>query len=90
MRARQETTLDKFGRVVIPKEIRKALGLLPGSLLKIERRGGEIALCPIPEEPKLVQKGGVLVAQVEPLQDLMGIEKKLRQEHMKRLTESSR
>lgn len=85
MNAQHETTLDKFGRIVIPKEIREALGLQPGSLLKIEQRGGKLALCPISEEPRLILKGGVLVARVEPLQDLKGIERKFRQGRVSRL-----
>jgi AbrB family looped-hinge helix DNA binding protein len=67
MKAHHEAILDKFGRVAIPKEIRESLGLLLGSLLKIEQRDRELALCPISEEPRLVQKGGILVAQGEPL-----------------------
>ena len=31
-----ETTLDKFGRIVIPKEIRDDFNLKPGSQIRIE------------------------------------------------------
>ena len=31
-----ELTIDKFGRVLIPKEIRNLLGLVPGTKVKVE------------------------------------------------------
>ena len=90
MKAHHTTTLDKFGRVVIPKELRQSLGLLPGSPLRIEQRGTELVLCPIIEEPRLVRKGGVLVAQGEPLHDLRGADRKLRQQRLSYLTRSAK
>ncbi len=56
-----ETILDKFGRVVIPKEIRDHLGLKPGEVLQIERLEGEVMLKPLREESLLHTKDGVLV-----------------------------
>ncbi len=56
-----ETTLDKFGRVVIPKEIRDNLGLKPGEVLQIERIDDEVILRPLKEETPLHMKEGVLV-----------------------------
>ena len=56
-----ETTLDKFGRVVIPKEIRDNLGLKPGEVLQIERIEDEVILKPLKEETPLHIKEGVLV-----------------------------
>ena len=56
-----ETTLDKFGRVVIPKEIRDNLGLKPGEMLHIESIEDEVILKPLKEETPLHVKDGVLV-----------------------------
>lgn len=56
-----ETTLDKFGRVVIPKEIRDLLGLKPGEVLRVEKSGDEVLLKPLREEPPIKMKNGVLV-----------------------------
>lgn len=56
-----EATLDKFGRIVIPKQVRDDLGLSPGSVLKIEERDEEIVLKPIVESTPLVLRDGVLV-----------------------------
>jgi AbrB family looped-hinge helix DNA binding protein len=39
-----ETTIDRAGRVVIPKPIRDAAGLKPGAALSIEYRDGRIEI----------------------------------------------
>ncbi len=56
-----ETTVDKFGRVVIPKEIRDVLGLKPGEVLKIEQSDDEVVMKPLREETPIKVKDGVLV-----------------------------
>jgi AbrB family looped-hinge helix DNA binding protein len=78
MEMRDETTVDRFGRVLIPKRVRKALELTAGTSLLIEVREGELALRPQLQEPTLVRKGGVLVAQGEALQQLDGFDKRVR------------
>ncbi len=90
MGKRQKTVIDRFGRVLIPKGIRDELGLVPGTRLSIERRGTGIALCPIAEEPQLLHKGKVLIARVEPLQELTGLERKLRRERLSRVSGSAK
>lgn len=47
-------TIDKYGRVLIPKEIRDKLGLKPGTTLDIIIRGNELILRP--HDVKLEQK----------------------------------
>ena len=56
-----ETTLDRFGRVVIPKQVRDDLGLKAGAILQIEETKEKILLKPVREEPHVVVKDGVLV-----------------------------
>jgi AbrB family looped-hinge helix DNA binding protein len=56
-----EATLDKFGRIVIPKQVRDDLGLSPGSVLKIEERDQGIVLKSIAESSPLLLKDGILV-----------------------------
>lgn len=64
-------TLDKFGRVVIPKAVRDQLGLRPGAVLEIEEGGAEgILLRPRRPEPDLVEEEGVLVFTGEATGDL--------------------
>lgn len=55
------TTLDRFGRIVIPKRVREGLGLRAGSVLEIEEREHRIILKVRREEPDLVREDGVLV-----------------------------
>ena len=56
-----ETTLDRFGRIVIPKQVRDDLGLKPGAVLEIEEVEQNVLLKPIHGEPHVVTKDGVLV-----------------------------
>ena len=56
-----EVTLDRFGRIVIPKKIREDFHLQVGSSIRIEEGEGEIVLKPVEGEPSLVKKDGVLV-----------------------------
>lgn len=54
-------TIDRAGRLVIPKSIRDELNLVPGSELEIDTNGDEIRLrLPVPK-PRLVEKNGFLV-----------------------------
>jgi AbrB family looped-hinge helix DNA binding protein len=39
-----KTTIDRFGRVVVPKEIRKHFGLAPGGEVEIDERDHEIVI----------------------------------------------
>ena len=56
-----ETTIDRFGRVVIPKHVRESLGLEAGESLVIEERREGILLRPAREAVALKHKGRVLV-----------------------------
>jgi AbrB family looped-hinge helix DNA binding protein len=64
-----ETTLDKFGRIVIPKEIRDDFNLKPGSQIRIEESDQAIVLKPVAGEPSLHLKEGVLVFSGGPMGD---------------------
>lgn len=44
--ASEERRVDEKGRVTLPKELRDALGIEPGSRVRIERRGEEISIRP--------------------------------------------
>jgi len=65
-----ETTLDRFGRIVIPKKIREHFNLKAGSPIRIEEVDQAIVLKPVQGEPKLVLKDGVLVFSGTPIGDL--------------------
>jgi AbrB family looped-hinge helix DNA binding protein len=55
-------TIDSVGRIVIPKPLRDALGLTPGSSVDISRYGAGLQLLPTGRTARLVDEGGVLVA----------------------------
>jgi len=56
-----ETTLDRFGRIVIPKHVRDNMGLEAGTILQIEKEGKKIVLHPVQGKPQVMEKKGILV-----------------------------
>jgi AbrB family looped-hinge helix DNA binding protein len=81
-----EATLDRFGRIVIPKRVRDDLGLSPGSVLRLEGRDDEIVLTPVTERARLVLKEGVLVFTGEVEGDLEATLRRDRSERSRALT----
>ncbi|HYN19660.1 MAG TPA: AbrB/MazE/SpoVT family DNA-binding domain-containing protein [Thermoanaerobaculia bacterium] len=57
------TTIDKAGRVVIPAEVRKRLGLTAGTELEMVIEGFAIRLVRAVAGPQLVRRGQRLVAR---------------------------
>lgn len=57
-----EAVIDQAGRVVLPKPIRDALGLLPGTRVDITAYGAGAQLMPAGRTARLVEEDGVLVA----------------------------
>jgi len=80
------TSIDRAGRLVIPKEIRRKSGIEPGMPLEVRWEKGAIAITPAPLTVKLERKGRLLVAvsaeAVAPLSTntVERIRKKLRRE----------
>lgn len=60
-----KATIDSVGRVVVPKPLRDALGLAPGSTVDISRYGAGLQLVPTGRTARLVNESGVLVATGE-------------------------
>ncbi|MBL7134455.1 MAG: AbrB/MazE/SpoVT family DNA-binding domain-containing protein [Phycisphaerae bacterium] len=65
-----ETTIDKFGRVVIPKKFRDSLGLGPGTKLDIEEDEGAIRLVTQKNGVGLVRRNGRLVCTGKLLEEV--------------------
>ena len=54
-------TLDKYGRILIPKKIRKLLGIGPQSQLIIKEQGDSIVIQPLKTENTWIKKRNLLV-----------------------------
>ena len=57
--------MDSVGRIVVPKPLRDALGLQPGSPIEISRYGAGLHLVASGRTARLVEEDGVLVASGE-------------------------
>lgn len=58
-------TIDKAGRIVIPKPVREELNLEPGDDLELESAGEEITLRPVRGTGPLTQEHGVWVFRTD-------------------------
>ena len=56
---RTSVTIDKAGRLVLPKTMRDALHLKPGSSLEVEQRDDEVVLRLPQPEAELIYKNGI-------------------------------
>jgi AbrB family looped-hinge helix DNA binding protein len=56
-------TIDKVGRIVVPKELRQRFGLRPNTELEIVDHPNGILLRPLESKPSLVNINGLLVHQ---------------------------
>jgi AbrB family looped-hinge helix DNA binding protein len=56
-----KVSIDSLGRIVVPKQLRDALGLTPGSTLDVSRYGAGLQLVPAGRSARLVEESGVLV-----------------------------
>lgn len=77
-----QTTLDRFGRVLIPKKLRERLGLRPQDTLEVSVEDGKLTLQPLLTPPPLRRKGRVLVVESEAAGDLNQALGHLREERL--------
>jgi AbrB family looped-hinge helix DNA binding protein len=56
-------TVDKAGRIVLPKTLRQELRIGPGSIILLESEGDQITLRPIRPKAQLKKERGVWVYQ---------------------------
>ena len=57
-----ETTIDKAGRLVVPKAVREASRLRPGTRVRFRVRAGRIEIEPVPLDVTLEPRGSTVVA----------------------------
>jgi len=62
-------TVDKAGRIVLPKSLRDKLQLGAGTQLQMESQGETITLCPIRPKATLAKEFGIWVYQGGPSDD---------------------
>ncbi len=67
------TTLDKFGRLSIPKRFREHLGINDGTNLNISEDGKRIVIELVKEKSPIVNRDGILVftGKLEDKKDLL-------------------
>jgi len=78
-----EISIDHFGRIVIPKQVREHFALVPGSQLELQETNDTIILRPHIAEPDLIEKEGVLVYSGKAAGDL---ERALERHRVERLS----
>lgn len=78
-----ESTIDRFGRIIIPKKVRDDLDLSPGTQITIEMVNNTIILEPVYGEHNLINKNGVLVFTGKPLENIEEALEKHRKERIK-------
>ena len=54
-------TIDRLGRIVVPKKVRDRLHLVAGTALELDVVSDGIRIRPVHQEPSLLRKKGVLV-----------------------------
>ena len=57
-----KTTIDRAGRIVIPREVRAAAGLQPGTAVEVVSRNGIVTIEPAASAVKIVKRGRLRVA----------------------------
>ena len=85
-----ETTVDRFGRVVIPKKTRDRFGLEPGTPLTVSEQEDGILLRPEPPADPLRRDGHVLVFSGELVGDASQAIRRTREERTRRLQSRGR
>ena len=81
----KRVTIDRAGRIVIPKSIRDRYGLHSGSDLEIAADGNRISLEPVTEEAVVSERGKMLIIASE-LAGEPGDVRSLREERLDRLS----
>jgi len=78
-------TIDKAGRIIVPKEFRQRLGLTPNTELEIIDHPGGLLLRPVESRPSLVKINGLLVHQgrLEEGSDVESLVESVREERIR-------
>lgn len=80
-----QTSIDNYGRIIIPKSIREHLGLHPGSILEIEESNHDIVLKTLDEQPQLKVEEGIFVFTGKAIHNVENVLETIRSERLKKL-----
>ena len=67
------STIDRAGRIVVPKPIREAANLRPGTEVEFRVQGGHVEIEPVPLTVSLQRRGLLVVAVPAPGQPVMRV-----------------
>ena len=90
MASTKPATIDRFGRILIPKAVREGAGLRAGTDVEIIAEGRGLRLLPRDEGVLLREVGGVLVVSVEPPGDLVAAVRRVRQKRLDKVASRRR
>lgn len=80
------TTIDRFGRVVVPKELRDRFGFQPGTEIEIDEHDREIVLKQAAQVSPLQDEDGVLVFAGKATGDISGSIRAQREKRLQKLS----
>ncbi|MBM3710237.1 MAG: AbrB/MazE/SpoVT family DNA-binding domain-containing protein [Actinobacteria bacterium] len=79
-------TIDRFGRIVIPKKIRNDFGIQPGNDLIIKESREGFLITPVKEKEIISEEDGFLIITPSSDIDFENLLENLREERMKKIT----
>ncbi len=82
-------TLDQFGRLLIPQEIREQLGVTSTTQFTLAVQDGKLILEPLSQESKVYHSGTALIVESEPIGNLETALEDLREERIREFITSS-
>jgi len=80
------TTIDRFGRIVVPKGVRDRFGLQPGMEIEIEEHNREIVIKQADLISPLQDEDGVLVYAGSATGDISGSIERQRKDRLRKLS----
>lgn len=85
-----EVTIDNHGGIMLPRELKNRLGLLPGMTMVVEQDDAEgVCLRVQAESPQLVDKQGIIVIRAESSEDLTNVIRSTRDQRLSELLNRS-
>jgi AbrB family looped-hinge helix DNA binding protein len=85
-----KTTIDKFGRVVVPKDMRERLGLKPGNEIEIEEQESRIVIKQVEERAPLIIEDGLLIFAGTATGDITESVRRHREERLSKVSSGKR